>query len=243
MVWHPGVLRDPALSGSSACWTVGCDAGRPSGLALLRVSSVGEVHAASATLRFGAHPTPSKHVVMEVEGALMAALAMEPSACRGSQRFLPGDDPRGEWWEYAGEAGGDVHERAGTDHAQAQGKRRSLQKTTRLEGQIAAAVAMTVALRGEATYPAEVWRQIIRAQGAKTELAKALAVGFIERQFAAVVSDHEAEAICIALFHIRTLRMGERRAQSPLLPEEPKGKGRRELPQAVLDAAAREPVR
>ena len=242
MTWHPQVLRDPALSGSEACWAIGCDPGRPTGLAILHCSAEGTVHAASATLRFGKHSTPSGDVITEVGHALITGMT---GACLWLPwSGAPGPDPRGEWWEYAGEDMGAVHVRAGTDHAQAQGKRLSLQRVARLEGQIAEAVSQAVALRGEAVYESRQWRKLLDAASESSHTAKGLAMWFCHRHFGAdwrapegtgdeqsVVwtmehFSHEAEAVCIGLWHIRQVRQGERRAQSPL-PDLAPGRGKR----------------
>jgi len=234
MLWHPTPLRDPALIGDTAVWTCACDPGRPSGVAILHCGMTGEVHAATAALKFGAHPTPSR----EVREAVGAALDLPRMV--GPWRLAPGvwrGDPRAEHWECACEDVGDVYERPGTDHATAQAKRRALMREAMLAGQLRAAVSEVVSVRGEAVYESKVWRAVIGAAGARKDLAKALAVAFVENHFGATVSDHEAEACCIGLHHLRCLRIGDRRAQAPLgleLAAKKRG-GKRSLPAHVLD--------
>lgn len=232
MLWHPQTLRDPRLAGSEACWTCSCDPGRPTGLAILHCAADGAVHAASTTLQFGKHPACS--------WGLRGTVAAEVMDGIGAALFAgPGEDPRGEWWEYAGEDMGAVYEREGTSHAKAQAKRVALQRVARLEGQIAAGVSEVVSLRGEALYPFGEWRALLTAASASADLAKSLAANFVRSHFGAWVSSHEAEAICIGLHHLRVLRQGERVAARPLLEVPVKGKrGKRPLPEGVLRAMA-----
>lgn len=257
MTWHPLSLRDATLIGDTPLFVVACDPGEQTGLSLLGCDRHGNVRCATGTVTVK-HPASWEVTVIDCSEEVMPAIRDAPA-------WFGDGDPRGLLWQPAVELS-KVHFRQGEASWAQVTAANDLGPTGFRAGMVCAALSHILGVtceRPTAAYHPQAWREVIHAARAQKDIAKALALGFCRDHFGAewpvpekVAADkraewerdhwsHEAEAALIGLWHCRVLRGTDRQAARLPLPGggNGRGKGRRELPQAVLDAAAREPVR
>ena len=201
------------------------DPGDDTGLALLWELLAPRPRLWTATLQFRALPVEA--------GRVQRAVAKRQWPCVPHGAF--------SCVAYAAELMEPARPRRGATEHELRGLSQSVIKATRIEGQVYQALSRCLSpeIGPPHLYPCREWRKLIGAERMKGPLAKVAAKAYVADHLGADVPEHEAEAACIALWHLDVLRKAAKDEELGL-PEVPRRTRRTPLPEAVTGKMAPE---